>query len=119
MPAATASRTNAMFSGVFVSRLVPSPIRASGVPPSVTVAMSVTVTPCEGRRTRRGRRWRRRLFGSPPPGRNLQPVLVDRPVATSTGAAFLALQAGLPRRGVLRGIGGGRCLLSEALEDAV
>jgi hypothetical protein len=33
MPAATASRTNATFSGGFVSRLVPSPIRASGSPP--------------------------------------------------------------------------------------
>src|SRR5919202_5280745 len=44
MPAATASRTNATFSGVFLSRLVPSPTRVSGVSPSLTAAMSVTVT---------------------------------------------------------------------------
>src|SRR5215212_9967644 len=42
-PAATASRTNTTFSGVFSSRLVPSPIRASGVSPSVSVAMAVTL----------------------------------------------------------------------------
>src|SRR5829696_2046653 len=43
MPAETASRTNATFSGVFLSRLVPSPIRVSGVSPSASAAMSVTL----------------------------------------------------------------------------
>src|SRR5215212_5688590 len=42
-PAATASRTNATFSGVFSSRLVPSPIRARGVSPSFSVATAVTL----------------------------------------------------------------------------
>jgi hypothetical protein len=37
------SRTKATFSGAFVSRLVPSPIRASGFPPSATHAMAGTV----------------------------------------------------------------------------
>src|SRR3954447_17090885 len=43
MPASTASRTNATFSGVFVSRLVPRPIRVSDVSPSVIVVMPGTV----------------------------------------------------------------------------
>src|SRR5438445_1587612 len=38
IPAATASLTNASCSGVFVSRFVPSPIRATSVSPSFRVA---------------------------------------------------------------------------------
>src|SRR5215218_1854111 len=49
-PAATASLTNAMCSGVFVSRFVPSPIRTTSVSPSLSFCFAFTGRP---RRTQR------------------------------------------------------------------
>jgi len=46
-PAATALLMNAMFSGVFVSRFVPSPIRPTSMSPSFTVRISVFVPRCQ------------------------------------------------------------------------